>query len=179
MSADFIMLKFDTPYGAQQAMAGVRALTDLNYAWIDDVAVVERHNSGRVVTHTTHGSISSGALFGGLIGMLLGWFFPPLLFLAWFGLGAGAGALIEKASKESGLPAGLLEKVRDELTKGSSALLLLGAKGDADQMARAFEQYHPTSIVREELSTETVESLKAKLVEAESTAQSETTDAAS
>ena len=163
MATDLIMLRFDDTYGAQKAMAGVRALQELNYAWLDDVAIVEKHNSGRVVTHTTHGSVSAGAWMGGLIGMLIGFLWPPLLFLAWFGIGAGMGAIIEKATKETGLPKDLLVKIKNELSNGTSALLLIGATGDADQMAHAFEQYHPTSVVREALSDETVDKMKATL----------------
>ena len=33
--ADLIMLKFDDPYGAQQALSAARALEELRYAWID------------------------------------------------------------------------------------------------------------------------------------------------
>lgn len=45
--ADLILLKFDDPYGAQKALASVRALVELHYAWVDDIAVIEKHRSGR------------------------------------------------------------------------------------------------------------------------------------
>jgi len=40
--AELIRLKFDSTYGAQSAMASVRALEELDYAWTDDVAIVEK-----------------------------------------------------------------------------------------------------------------------------------------
>ena len=163
MASEVIMLKFDDTYGAQKSMSAIRALTELEYAWLEDVAIVERHNSGRVSTHTTHGSVAAGAAWGGLTGLLVGLLFPPLGFFALWAGGMAVGAGIEKATKETGLPKGFLDKVKTELTKGTSALLLFGATGDTDEMAKAFEKYHPASVVRESISDETVESLKKTL----------------
>jgi len=157
------MLKFDDTYGAQKAMSAVRALTELDYAWLEDVAIVERHSSGRVSTHTTHGSVAAGAAWGGLTGMLVGLLFPPLGFVALWAGGMAVGAGLEKATKETGLPKGFLDQVKRELTKGTSALILFGATGDTDEMAKAFGKYNPTSVVRESISDETVESLKKSL----------------
>jgi uncharacterized membrane protein len=157
--ADLIALKFDSSYGAQRALSAVRALSELNYAWVDDVAVVEKHKSGRVSTHTPHGSVAGGALFGGLIGMLLFWWFPPAWFLGgWLG-GAGLGALAGEAMKKSGLDKDMIDEVKGQLTDDSSVLLLIGATGDADQMARAFEEYKPVSVTRHALPDETVANL--------------------
>ena len=54
--AELIMLKFDSPYGAQGALSDVRALEELHHAWLDDVATVEKHKGGFVALHTPHGS---------------------------------------------------------------------------------------------------------------------------
>jgi uncharacterized membrane protein len=158
--ADLIVLKFDHPYGATQALSAARALEELRYAWIDDVAVIEKHKGGFVTVHTPHGSASGGALLGGLLGLLLFWWFPPAWFFGgWLG-GLGAGALIGEAMKRVGIDENLVHQVKSELNPGSSALLLMGASGDADQMARAFEPYHPTKVMRYTISDEGVESLK-------------------
>ena len=145
--AELIMLKFDSIYGAQGAMASVRALEELNYAWIDDVAIVEKHKGNFVSIHSAHGSVALGALYGSLIGLLLFWWFPPAWFLGgWLG-GLGGGALIGEAVKRSGIDEKLVDEVKAELTPGTSALLLIGATGDADdQMTRAFEQHHPVKV---------------------------------
>jgi uncharacterized membrane protein len=165
--ADLIVMKFDDTYGAQSALAAVRALQELNYAWVDDLAVVERHSSGRVSTHTTHGSVAGGALWGGLAGMFVGLLFPPLGFLGLWVAGLGAGAVVGAATKETGLDKSMLDDVRKSLGKGTSALILIGAKTDADQAARAFEPYHPVDVIRHEIPDATVENLKGKLEEAE------------
>jgi uncharacterized membrane protein len=161
--ADLIMLKFDDTYGAQNALTAVRALEELHYAWVDDVAVVEKHNSGFVTLHTPHGSAARGAMYGGLVGLLLFWWFPPAWFFGgWLG-GLGGGALIGEAMKRTGVDDDLVDQVKAELTPGTSALLLIGATGDTDQMARAFEPHHPSSVVRHPLAETTVESLKKEL----------------
>lgn len=158
--ADLITLKFDTTYGAQSALAAVRALTELKYAWVDDVAVVEKHKSGRISTHTPHGSVAGGAVWGALIGMLLFWWFPPLFFLGgWIGGGVVGGA-IGKAMKNSGLDEDMIKEVKDQLTDDSSILLLIGASGDADQFSHAFEPYKPVSVTRHAIPEETINNLK-------------------
>jgi len=163
--ADLILLKFDSTYGAQQALSAVQALTELRKAWIDDVAVVEKHKSGRTATHTPHGSTTAGALWGGLLGMLLFWWFPPGWFFgAWVG-GLAIGGAVGNAMKKSGLDESMIKEIKDELTNGSSMLLLMGAKGDADEMAEAFKPYNPTKVIRHEIPDTTVENLKEQFAE--------------
>ncbi len=127
---------------------------------LDDLAVVERHRNGRVSTHNPHGSSGDGAWWGALIGMVVGWWFPPLAFLLAAGAGAGVGAAVGELSKQHGIDEALVARVRAELTPGTSALLMIGPHGDADEMARAFEPYDPTAVIREELAPETVEKLR-------------------
>ena len=54
----------------------------------------------------------------------------------------------------------LVDQVKSELTPGTSALLLIGATGDVDQMKRAFDQHHPEMVIREPLTDEAIENLK-------------------
>lgn len=173
MAADLIILKFESTYGGERALGAVRALEEMRYAWIDDVAVVERHRSGRYSTHTTHGSVGAGAAFGGLTGMLLGLLFPPLGFLGLFAAGAGVGALVGAAAKNAGLDKSMIDEIKSELDKGTSALVLIGASGDADQMARAFEKYNPSKVIRHAISDEAVENLKRAVDEAGSEEQAD------
>ncbi len=165
LMADLITLKFDEVHGAQAAMSAVRALEELHYAWIDDVAIVEKHKGGRIATHSPHGSVAAGAWLGALVGLLLFFWFPPAWFLAgWVGGGA-IGGLIGKALKDAGMDDKMIESVKAELTPDSSMLVLIGASGDADQMARAFEPYKPVSVNRHHIDDQTVENLKAKFAD--------------
>jgi uncharacterized membrane protein len=147
-------------------MSAVAALQEMNFAWIDDVAVVERHKSGRISTHTTHGSVSAGAWLGGLTGLFVGILFPPAMF-TFFLVGAGSGAAMQKVVKESGLDTTMLKEIKDSLDKGTSALILIGAKGDADQMANAFEKYKPTKVIRHEIPDTAVDDLKEQFEQAQ------------
>ncbi len=163
MSADLIVLKFDDQYGAQKALSAARALEELRYAWIGDVGIVEKHKTGLVTLHTPHGSVAKGAMWGGLIGLLLVWWFPPAWFFGgWLG-GLGAGALVGEAMKHSGIDEQLVKEVKSELTPGTSALMLIGVTGDADEMARAFDPYNPTKVIRTTLDDTTIERLKESL----------------
>jgi uncharacterized membrane protein len=165
--ADLIMLKFDDTYKAEEALSAVRALEELRYAWIDDVAVVSKHKSGFVTLHTPHGSASGGALFGGLLGLLLFWWFPPAWFFGGWLAGMGLGAVIGEFMKRAGVDDKLIDEVKSELQPGTSALLLIGAEVDADQMARAFEPYHPVKVVRFKLSDDTINKLKEAFLSSE------------
>ena len=49
--ADLIVLTFDNRHGAMRALMGVQALEELNYAWIDNVAAIEKHKTGLVTIH--------------------------------------------------------------------------------------------------------------------------------
>jgi uncharacterized membrane protein len=158
--ADLLMLKFEGSYEAQKALSEVRALDELPYAWIDEVAVVERHKGGLVALHSAHGSALRGAFYGSLIGLLLFWWFPPAWFLGgWLG-GLGGGALIGEAMKRTGIDEKLVDEVKSELTPDTSALFFIGVSSDADEMVREFEEHHPVSVVRHTLSESTLEILK-------------------
>lgn len=160
--ADLIILKYDAPHGAQAALASVRALEQLDYAWIDDVAVMERGRHGRVALRSPHGSAAGGAWAGALVGMLLFWWFPP----AWFLVGAVGGAIgggIGDSLARSGIDEGLRDRVDAMLTNGTSALVLIGADGNADEMARAFEASGPVDMLREALPEQVVVDVKAQM----------------
>lgn len=161
--ADLIVMKFDSQHGAEQALSAVQALEELRYAWIEDVAVVEKHKTGLTTIHTPHGSPATGAFFGGLIGLLVFWWFPPAWFFGGWLAGLGIGALIGEAMAKAGLDKKMIEQIKSELTPGTSALLLIGAEGDADEMARAFAPYHPAKVMRFPLSDDTIEKLKQAL----------------
>jgi uncharacterized membrane protein len=161
--ADLIVMKFDSTHGALHALSAVQALEELRYAWIDDVAVVEKHKTGIVTIHTPHGSPGTGAWFGGLIGLLLFWWFPPAWFFGGWLAGLGIGALVGEAMAKAGLDKKMVDEIKSELEPGTSALLLIGAQGDADEMARAFALYHPTKVMRFPLADDTVEKLKEAL----------------
>jgi uncharacterized membrane protein len=160
---ELIVLTFDSLHGAQEALADARALDQLPYAWLDDVATVEKHEGGIVALHTPHGSAVRGAFFGSLIGLLLFWWFPPAWFYGgWLG-GMGGGALIGEAMKRSGIDETFVDQVKSVLTPGTSALFLIGSKSDVDEMARELDDHHPSRVIRHALPEPTLESLKKEM----------------
>ncbi len=161
--AELLVFTFDSLDGAREALGAARAHEVLHYAWIDDVALVEKHGSGLVTVHSPHGSPARGALWGGLVGMLLFWWFPPAWFLGgWLG-GVGGGAIIGEAMKRSGLDQQLVHEVQVALAPGTSALLLIGERFDADEMERAIAESHPWRVIRHTLSDETMAKLTNEL----------------
>jgi uncharacterized membrane protein len=158
--ADLIVLKFDNAHGATRALSAVGALEELRYAWMDNVAVVEKHKAGFTTIHTPHGSPSRGAWYGGLLGLLIFWWFPPAWFFGGWLAGLGIGALVGEEMGKADLDKKMIEEIKSELSPGTSALLLIGAGGDADEMTRAFEPYKPVNVMRFNLSDDTVQKLK-------------------
>jgi len=161
--ADLVVMKFDNAYGATHALAAARALEELQYAWMQDIAVVEKHKNHLVTIHTPHGSPTTGAWYGGLIGLVLFWWFPPAWFFGGWLAGLGIGALAGESMAKAGLDKKMVDEIKSELSPGTSALLLIGVRGDADEMTRAFDRYHPVSVMRFDLSDDTVEKLKSAL----------------
>lgn len=161
--AELLMLKFEGSYEAERALSDVRALEGLPYAWLDDVAVVEKHRGGLVAFHSPHGSAVRGAVYGGLVGLLLFWWFPPAWFFGgWLG-GMGGGALIGEAMKRSGVDERLVDQIKAALVPGTSALFFIGDSADADEIARAFQGHHPVSEIRHVMSEATLANIKREL----------------
>jgi uncharacterized membrane protein len=71
--------------------------------------------------------------------------------------------------KRSGIDETFVDQVKSELTPGTSALFLIGARSDTDEMVRAFEEHHPTNVMRHTLPEPTLENLKKELGEQEKT----------
>ncbi len=161
--AELIVLYFDSTHGAEEAVLSVRKPEDVNYAWADDVAIVERHKSGRVATHTSDASTTQGAAVGGMTGLVVGLIFPPAGVLALLGVGAAVGAGVEKIAKENGLDSDMLKAVKDSLGKGTSAILLVGASGDVDEMMAVFSAHDPSNVMRAPMPEESMSGFWAAL----------------
>ena len=92
-------------------------------ASIQDMAVVEKDEDGKV--HVHHGidtTTAGGAVGGGLLGLLLGLVFFPVAGLI---IGAAAGAFIGR-SLHHNVDKKLIEDVTNDLTANTSALFVIG-----------------------------------------------------
>jgi uncharacterized membrane protein len=175
MSAELTVLRFRTLEGAEQAFADVRE-RDGHARWMDEVAFVEHHRSGRLVVRGTlaghyvdsegDGDVIGentgvGALTGALTGAIFG---PPGLAVGLVG-GAAAGGMVQAG--EAGQPSGKgFAEVRAAVPKGSSALVLLAERRDVDAVIDALRGTDSVVAIRRPLSDDAMASLEAALADA-------------
>ena len=175
MSSELALLRFPTLEGAEQAFADVRE-RDGHAPWMDELAFVEHHRSGRLVVRGTlaghyvdseeDGDVigrdtGAGALTGALTGAIFG---PPGLAVGLV-TGAAAGGAAEAGRAEQ-LDGELFTEVRDAVPEGSSALVLLAKRRHVDAMIDAFRGTHARVAIRRTLSDDAMAALEALLADA-------------
>ena len=89
-----------------------------------------------------------GGMFWGMLFGLI--FFVPLLGAA---LGAATGAITGSLA-DVGIDDGFINKVRDHVTPGTSALFVLSSDAVADKVKDAFTGNHPAELIFTNLSNE-------------------------
>ncbi|MFD9130795.1 DUF1269 domain-containing protein [Kitasatospora sp. NPDC059571] len=105
---------------------------------LEDVVVVERRPDGKIKLHqmtsTTGIGAASGALWGGVIGLL---FFMPFLGAA---IGGATGAAVGSAT-DVGVDDNFMKQVGQKLEPGSAAVFLLVRSATADKVVPALARY--------------------------------------
>lgn len=123
---------------------------------LEDAAVVERKQDGKIKLHqinsTTGFGAASGALWGGLIGLL---FFMPLLGMALGAAGGAAGG----AMTDIGVDDKFMKELADKLEPGTAALFLLIARSTPDKVIPEVAPYGG-EILQTSLSHEAEEHLR-------------------
>ena len=105
---------------------------------MEDAVVVTRDSKGKIKLHQATNLTAAGAATGAFWGMLIGLLFlNPLLGMA---VGAGAGALSGKLT-DVGIDNTMAKQLGDELTPGSSALIVLLRKVTADKVLEGLKQF--------------------------------------
>lgn len=105
---------------------------------MDDAVVVTRDLKGKIKLHQAVSLTAAGAATGAFWGLLIGLlFFNPLL---GFAVGAGAGALSGKLT-DLGVDNKTAKELGDELTPGSSALVVLLRNVTADKVLDRLKQF--------------------------------------
>ena len=142
---------FDTPNGADEALAKLEKLNRDYLINLHDAAVVSWEvGTKKPKTHEMHDTAAAGALGGGFWGLLFGLiFFVPLLGLA---VGAASGALIG-SMRDVGISDDFIRDVREKVTPGTSALFALTSGAVQDKVA---DEYRGTEaeLIRTNLSDE-------------------------
>ena len=181
MSLDLAVVRFDGEDTAVRSYADAKARAG-DAPWVHEVGFVEHHPSGRLVLRGTFAGhyldvdesdrvsqtgAGIGAAAGGLVGVLLG---PPGIAV---GLLVGGILGAELGSPTDTEPEGdakeLAKQLRATVPRASSAIVLIAAPADVDQMLAAFgdegaaEFGEDAQPVRRTLSADEAAALEASL----------------
>jgi uncharacterized membrane protein len=149
--------KFESPYGADDALATLEKLQSEALIQVQDAAVVSWEPGRRKPkTREMHSTKKAGALGGGFWGLLFGLiFFIPILGLA---IGAASGALFGSLA-DVGISDKFIDTVREKVTPGTSALFLLTSDAVADRVSAEFKGTKP-ELISTNLSSEQEDKLR-------------------
>ena len=154
--------KFDSAGGADEATNILRDLASKQLITLEDAATV-RWDEGKKKpkTRQLNNLTGAGALGGAFWGMLFGLiFFVPLLGAA---IGAASGAL-GGALSDVGIDDDFINRIRDEVTPGTSALFLMSSGAVVDKVRDSFGGAH-AELVFTNLSEEQEQALRAAFAE--------------
>src|SRR5215213_6866352 len=143
---------------ADQAAERLRTLQAQQLINVQDAAVVSWEvGKKKPKTRQLSNLAAAGALGGAFWGMLFGLiFFVPLLGAA---LGAATGALTGSLS-DVGIDDGFINKVRDHITPGTSALFVMTSDAVVDKVEQAFKQHQPSELIFTNLSDQQESALR-------------------
>lgn len=140
----FTVWKFEDTDGAARAETALRSAASEGLVTIVDHAVMSwPDGADKPELHHRHDDAKRGAGWGALWGILGGaLFFVPV---AGAVIGAGIGALA-KATDGTGITKGDLERIRTEVTPGTSALFMVTEDADLDRLGERFHGRDATLI---------------------------------
>ena len=159
MASSLVVLKFDSPDGADKGLELAQSLQKQQLLELLDAATVT-WPKGKKKPKTRHlGDLTcAGAWDGAFWGMLFGLlFFMPFLGAAF---GAAVGALSGHFA-DYGIGREFIDQVRGKVTEGTSALFLLLGQVTTDRVIEAFKSAPKFEIIASNLSHEQEEKLKA------------------
>lgn len=150
--ATLTVWKFDDAGGADQAVTTLERLARESILTLHDAATVSwPEGKKKPKTHQLASTAGAGALGGAFWGMLFGLiFFVPLLGAA---LGAATGALTGSLA-DVGIDDGFINRIRDQVTPGTSALFVLSSDAVIDKVHDAFAGQHPSELIFTNVSQE-------------------------
>lgn len=157
--ATLTVWKFDRPAGADEAARVLARLASENVIVVHDAATVSwEEGKKRPKTRQLSDLASQGALGGAWWGLLFGLiFFVPLLGAA---VGAATGALAGSL-RDVGIDDSFINRTRDEITPGTSALFLLSSDAVMDKVRDAFAGSEPSELLFTNVNQEQEDALRA------------------
>lgn len=137
--------KFDSVKGAEEAAETLKVLASQELITVHDAAMVRwEEGAKKPKTQQLHNLMATGALGGAFWGMLLGLiFFVPLLGAA---VGAATGALSASLA-DVGIDDGFINRVREQVTPGTSALFVLSSDAVVDKVKQHFAGQHKPELL--------------------------------
>ncbi len=150
--ATLTVWRFKSVEGADAASETIQQLARKNLVSVHDAATV-RWEAGakKPKTRQLRSTTGTGALGGAFWGMLFGLlFFVPLLGAA---IGAATGALSGSLT-DVGIDDGFINRVRDEITPGTSALFVMSSDAVVDKIKDVFAGQEAPELIFTNLSTE-------------------------
>lgn len=150
--ATLTVWKFRSADGADTAAKTIQQFAKENLISVHDAATVRWEEGAkkprtRQLTSTTGAGALGGSFWGMLFGLL---FFVPLLGAA---IGAATGALSGSLT-DVGIDDGFINRVRDEVTPGTSALFVMSSDAVMDKIYDAFAGQESPELIFTNLSTE-------------------------
>ena len=156
--ATLTVLKFATPEGASQMLEKIQSLQKMELIKLQDAAIVTWPQGKKAPkTKQLANMAGIGAMQGAFWGMLFGLiFFVPFFGLA---IGAAMGALSGKMA-DYGINDEFINKTREKVTEGSSALFLLTSDAVQDKVLGELKGYQ-FELIASNLTKEQEEQLMA------------------
>jgi len=150
--ANLVVLKFDTPDGAEKGLELAVELQKRQLLQIIDAATVTWPTGKKKPKTRQHVNVAAvGALDGAFWGLLFGWlFFLPFVGMA---LGAAVGALSGQF-RDYGIDDDFIAQVRAKVTEGTSGLFLLLAAVTTDKVVEAFKAAPHFELIASNLTNE-------------------------
>jgi uncharacterized membrane protein len=134
---DLIVVVFDRLEDARTAMRTIRQLEREGLVQLEDSAIVERAEDGKVrVKNELSGATEMGAAVGALIGAVITFFFPVVGMVVGGTVGALVGSMLR-----TGVEKDFVEEVKRQLSPGRSALFLVIRHADADALVAAMRPF--------------------------------------
>jgi uncharacterized membrane protein len=132
----FSVWKFDDPAGADEALTILQVAAKDGIVKVLDHAVVRwPEGADRPDTKLGHDEKKKGTAWGGLLGVVIGMLFLVPVLGGIVGAAVGAAA---KAAQGTGIGKEQLERIRAEVTPGTSALFAVTDEGDLDRLGERF-----------------------------------------
>jgi uncharacterized membrane protein len=156
--ATLTVWKFDTPGGAVEASTTLRELARDGVVVVHDGATVSWEQAAqkpniRQLGVTTHAGLPCGSFWGLLFGLI---FLVPLLGAA---IGAATGA-VAGCLTDVGIDDTFINKVRDQVTPGTSALFVLSPEPAMDAMEASFVVHQTVGLILATLSDEQEQAIR-------------------